>query len=71
MRPDFPGHMSLPVDLRPGFEADLRAGLLVVCHGCRHFQERPGQRPDGWCQRHDQETWRLVPFSCETREVTP
>lgn len=65
------GALEATVDLRPGFETAIRQGALVVCDGCLHFEGRPGHRPDGWCRRHDQETWRLVPFTCQTREVTP
>ncbi len=62
--------LTAPVDLRPGFEDALRLGVLIVCRGCRHFESRPGDRPDGWCRHHGTEAWANVPFDCRQHEGT-
>ena len=37
---------------------------MARCSACAHFQTRPGETPDGWCTRHEVETWAAPLFQC-------
>lgn len=60
-----------PLDLRAEFPAALQTGAFVVCERCRHCSRRPGEAPDGYCDRYQTETWRRVPFDCPEFQRRP
>lgn len=37
---------------------------MARCSACSHFEERPGESPDGWCRRLSVETWAAPLFEC-------
>jgi hypothetical protein len=39
---------------------------MARCSACAHFRARPGEAPDGWCTRHQVETWSTPLFECLT-----
>ncbi len=39
---------------------------MARCACCAHFEARPGDTPDGWCTRHQVETWAAPLFECRT-----
>lgn len=53
------------VPLVPTSERDTAApNGQIVCANCRHFTARPGQEPDGYCNKLNDEVWSRVPFDC-------
>ena len=39
---------------------------MARCACCKHFEARPGDTPNGWCTRHQVETWSTPLFECLT-----
>ena len=39
---------------------------MARCSACAHFEGRPGDTADGWCARHQVETWAAPLFECRT-----
>ena len=39
---------------------------MARCSACAHFQPRPSEARDGWCTRHQVETWAEPLFECRT-----